>query len=203
MQTISYDNNFTGELPSEYFRSWNAMKVFDSSNSYLKTKSSFKAVQRTWTLEYTYSTTITIKGTKVHGSIPPSLGNITRVESLDLLQNELSGEIPQQLVELTFLAFFNLSHNCLTGRIPRGNQLNTFENSSYMGNSGLCGDPLTKKCDVFVGYGIGVVVGVVIENTVKGKKRDLWLGIASYSWRREPAAAARINNDEETLELEF
>ncbi|GKV46734.1 hypothetical protein SLEP1_g53709 [Rubroshorea leprosula] len=30
--------------------------------------------------------------------------------------------------------------------IPEGKQLNTFSNDSYIGNSGLCGLPLTKKC---------------------------------------------------------
>ncbi|PON80721.1 LRR domain containing protein [Parasponia andersonii] len=134
------------------------------------------------------------------GEILPSLGNLTAVESLELSRNKLCGEIPQRLVELTFLAFFNVSHNHLTGRIPRGTQLNTFENSSYAGNSGLCGDPLTKKCErsetskgsslstfdveedsespfldfcwktvVFV-FGIGIPVGVIIENTPKTKK---------------------------------
>ncbi|GMN27693.1 hypothetical protein TIFTF001_001763 [Ficus carica] len=165
------------------------MKFVDSSNSYLKTESSFEAVKRTWYVEYTYSTTITIKGTEVRygkiqevlviidfssnrfegeipdsigslqalmmlnlsnnilsGNIPSSLGNLTGVESLDLSQNRLSGEIPQNFVELTFVAFFNVSYNNLTGRVPRGNQLNTFENSSYIGNSGLCGEPLSKKC---------------------------------------------------------
>ncbi|GKU90864.1 hypothetical protein SLEP1_g4809 [Rubroshorea leprosula] len=29
----------------------------------------------------------------------------------------------------------------------RGNQFNTFGNDSYMGNSGLCGVPMTKNCD--------------------------------------------------------
>ncbi|PON80724.1 LRR domain containing protein [Parasponia andersonii] len=196
---LSY-NNFTGELPSEYFRSWNAMKVFDSSNSYLKAESSFEAVQRTWTLEYTYSTTITIKGTQVqYGKIQEVLVVI------DLSSNGFQGEIPDSIGSLQgvrerFLNSSWNSHSSPSSTVSRnGYQLNTFENNSYMGNSGLCGDPLTKKCDgsesskepasvsfegekdlespfrgfkwmtAFVGYGIGVVVGVVIENTVKRK----------------------------------
>ncbi|GMN27696.1 hypothetical protein TIFTF001_001769 [Ficus carica] len=243
-------NNFTGKLPSEYFQNWDAMKFVYSSNSYLKSESSFEAVKRTWYLEYTYSTTITIKGTEVQygkiqevlvvidfssnrfrgeipdsigglqalmmlnlsnnilsGNIPSSLGNLTRVESLDLSQNRLSSEIPQNFVELTFLSFFNVSYNNLTGRVPRGNQLNTFENSSYIGNSGLCGEPLSKKCGdsstlieptssfeenkdgdflesvfgefnwmtVVFGFGSGIVVGIILENTLMRKKREMWL----------------------------
>uniref|UniRef100_A0A803QRA3 Leucine-rich repeat-containing N-terminal plant-type domain-containing protein n=1 Tax=Cannabis sativa TaxID=3483 RepID=A0A803QRA3_CANSA len=264
-------NNFTGQFPSKYLENWNAMKVIESSTSYMKTESSFEAVRRTWMLEYTYSTSITMKGSEVPygkiqevlvvidlssnrfegkiseaigslqglrvlnlsnnvlwGEIPSSLGNIARVESLDLSQNQLSGTIPQSLVQLTFLAFFNVSRNNLTGRIPRGNQLNTFENSSYMGNLGLCGDPLTLKCGtsskdnlsepdleeddsssfidfswrtVVVGFAVGVIVGVIIENNVKTKKREyLWLWKKSnYNQRR----LVRKVDDEETLELKY
>ncbi|KAM5548959.1 receptor-like protein 7 [Rosa sericea] len=80
------------------------------------------------------------------GRIPPSLGNLKNLEALDLSQNKLSGEIPQVLLQLSFLEQFSVSHNNLTGRIPLGNQFNTFENTSYEGNPGLCGDPLPKKC---------------------------------------------------------
>ncbi|CAH1450237.1 unnamed protein product [Lactuca virosa] len=80
------------------------------------------------------------------GGILPSLGYLKNLESLDLSRNELCGEIPQQLVELGFLSIFNVSFNNLEGRIPHGKQFDTFENNSYMGNSRLCGQPLSKEC---------------------------------------------------------
>ena len=80
------------------------------------------------------------------GNISVSLENLTELESLDLSSNRLGGEIPAQLTSLTSLSVFNLSCNQLAGLIPQGKQFNTFENNSYIGNLGLCGLPLSKKC---------------------------------------------------------
>ncbi|KAL8479436.1 hypothetical protein ACS0TY_026359 [Phlomoides rotata] len=80
------------------------------------------------------------------GHIPSSLGNMTLLESLDLSTNQLHGKIPRQLTSLTFLAKLNLSMNNLEGQIPQSHQFLTFEDDSYIGNQGLCGFPLTKKC---------------------------------------------------------
>ena len=80
------------------------------------------------------------------GNIPPSLGNLTKLESLDISQNKLLGEISPQLTQIIFLEWFNVSHNNLTGSIPQGKQFETFEKDSFEGNLGLCGGPLSKKC---------------------------------------------------------
>jgi len=46
------------------------------------------------------------------------------------------------------LSHLNLSYNNLSGKIPSGNQLQVLDDqaSIYVGNPGLCGPPLTKKC---------------------------------------------------------
>ncbi|EXB37635.1 Receptor-like protein 12 [Morus notabilis] len=80
------------------------------------------------------------------GSIPSSLGNLTELESLDLSNNKLSGEIPPQLTRLTFLQSFDVSRNNLRGPIPQANQFGNMDNTSFEGNPGLCGNPLSKKC---------------------------------------------------------
>ncbi|KDO40510.1 hypothetical protein CISIN_1g0360492mg, partial [Citrus sinensis] len=90
---------------------------------------------------------LNLHNNNLQGHIPSCLGNLTNLESLDLSNNKFSGRIPQQLVELTFLAFFNVSDNYLTGLIPQGKQFATFDNTSFDGNSGLCGKPLSKGCE--------------------------------------------------------
>ncbi|XP_058111945.1 receptor-like protein 7 [Magnolia sinica] len=117
------------------------------------------------------------------GRIPVSLGNIKALESLDLSHNNVSGEIPWQLTKLNFLAVLDLSQNLLTGSIPQGQQFNTFMNKSFLGNLGLCGIPLSKKCEhveahasppvaqleskydwrsIWIGFGVGYGVGMGI-----------------------------------------
>ncbi|CAL8997618.1 unnamed protein product [Prunus brigantina] len=77
------------------------------------------------------------------GKIPSSFGNMRVLESLDLSKNNLSGRIPPQLANLTFLSFLNLTNNQLVGRIPTSTQFSTFPNTSFSGNKGLWGPPLT------------------------------------------------------------
>ncbi|KAJ1265442.1 hypothetical protein BS78_08G077100 [Paspalum vaginatum] len=81
------------------------------------------------------------------GPIPSQFGKLNQIESLDLSMNELSGEIPKELASLNFLSTLNLSYNRLVGRIPDSYQFSTFSGSSFLGNTGLCGPPLSKQCD--------------------------------------------------------
>ncbi|CAL5391015.1 unnamed protein product [Camellia sinensis] len=145
---------------------------------------------------------LNLSNNNLNGGIPSCLGNLTNLESLDLSQNKLSGEIPQQLALLFFLEFLNVSNNHLTGPIPHGQQFNTFENNSYEGNSGLCGDPLSRKCGkleappplnseqdndsafpskvdwIFIctGYVSGIVVGMVIGHTITTRYHEWFIG---------------------------
>ncbi|XP_058111874.1 receptor-like protein 7 [Magnolia sinica] len=117
------------------------------------------------------------------GRIPTSFEKLRDLESLDLSQNKLSGEIPWQLAELTFLEVLNLSQNLLVGTIPQSRQFLTFNNESFKRNLGLCGPPLSNKCEdaksapsptlstshserkydwelMWLGFGVGYGVGV-------------------------------------------
>ncbi|KAK2639639.1 hypothetical protein Ddye_027434 [Dipteronia dyeriana] len=77
------------------------------------------------------------------GRIPEGIGSLTTLESIDFSVNQLSGEIPQGFSKLSFLSYLNLSMNKLTGKIPSSTQLQSFDESSFMGNR-LCGPPLPE-----------------------------------------------------------
>ncbi|KAH9715657.1 Receptor-like protein 6 [Citrus sinensis] len=87
-----------------------------------------------------------LSGNQLQGVVPKSLANcnMLQIESLDLSMNNLSGKIPAQLASLNFLSVLNLSYNNLVGQIPTGTQLQSFSPTSYEGNKGLYGPPLTN-----------------------------------------------------------
>ena len=113
-------------------------------------------------------------------------------------------------MQLTFLASFDISYNNFTGSIPQGNQFDTFLNSSFEENLGLCGNLLSRKCEglpltfkenleysrssieidwtfVVIGYGSGFIIGLVMGHKMSARKLD-WLvnsfGIRKQKWQR-------------------
>ncbi|XP_009768166.1 BRASSINOSTEROID INSENSITIVE 1-associated receptor kinase 1 [Nicotiana tabacum] len=54
----------------------------------------------------------------ISGRIPNELGNLTELVSLDLYLNNLNGPIPDTLGKLQKLRFLRLNNNSLSGRIP-------------------------------------------------------------------------------------
>ncbi|XP_049372267.1 receptor-like protein Cf-9 [Solanum verrucosum] len=146
--------------------------------------------------------TLNLSHNRLEGHIPASLHQLSVLESLDLSSNKISGEIPQQLASLKSLEVLNLSHNHLVGCIPKGNQFDTFENSSYQGNDALRGFPLSKDCGgddgvaqttnpvelderggdssmiswqaVLMGYGCGLVIGLSIIYIMLSTQYPAW-----------------------------
>ncbi|KAH9310234.1 hypothetical protein KI387_038145, partial [Taxus chinensis] len=62
---------------------------------------------------------ITLVSLNLSGTIPPELGNLSRLENLTLADNYLTGPIPPQLGSLNSLKFLSLSRNLLSGPIPK------------------------------------------------------------------------------------
>ncbi|KAJ9540184.1 hypothetical protein OSB04_026690 [Centaurea solstitialis] len=86
---------------------------------------------------------LNLSGNKLTGRIPKNIGDMQLLESLDLSSNLLQGGIPLSVSNMTFLNWLNVSYNNLTGRIPTSTQIQSFNESSFIGNR-LCGPPLQK-----------------------------------------------------------
>jgi hypothetical protein len=63
-------------------------------------------------------TWLALGGNNLRGSLPAELGDLTRLNALDLLFNELTGSIPAELGNLARLWRLDLQENRLTGAIP-------------------------------------------------------------------------------------
>ncbi|XP_062147868.1 receptor-like protein EIX2 [Alnus glutinosa] len=85
-------------------------------------------------------------GNLLTGIIPQSIGDMKRLESLNLSSNHLSSVILPSLATLRFLSYLNLSDNNLSGKIPTSTHLQSFGASSYASNRYLCGLPPLKRC---------------------------------------------------------
>ncbi|XP_010662265.2 receptor-like protein 6 [Vitis vinifera] len=133
------DNKFIGDLPSEYFQNWDAMKLTDIANNlrYMQTHPKFQIPGYSWIDSYMYSMRMTNKGMQrfyeqipdifiaidfsgnnFKGQIPTSIGNLKGLHLLNLGGNNLTGHISSSLGDLTQLESLDLSQNQLSGEIP-------------------------------------------------------------------------------------
>ncbi|XP_060673860.1 probable LRR receptor-like serine/threonine-protein kinase At3g47570 [Ziziphus jujuba] len=61
---------------------------------------------------------LNLKSLQLAGSIPPSIGNLTYLTGINLMNNSFHGEIPQEMGRLLQLQLLNLSYNSFGGTIP-------------------------------------------------------------------------------------
>ncbi|KAF3639717.1 putative serine/threonine-protein phosphatase PP2A catalytic subunit-like isoform 1 [Capsicum annuum] len=145
-------NGFSGDLPVSLFEKFQAMKIVRENKVIINlSRNRFEGYLPSVIGDLIGLRTLNLSHNGLEGVIPASLHQLSILESLDLSSNKIGGEIPQQLVSLTSLEVLNLSHNHLVGCIPKGKQFDMFDNSSYQGNDGLRGLPLSKDCGGYDG----------------------------------------------------
>lgn len=67
-----------------------------------------------------YLVCLDLAGNRLHGPIPPSIGQCELLTMLRLEKNELEGSIPESLCECSYLCNIVLDHNRLSGLLPQG-----------------------------------------------------------------------------------
>ena len=128
---LSY-NNFSSKIPSEYFKTWNAMLMVHgrdkSQLEYMEDPSAYykdsimvmnKGVEMEFVKILTIFTSIDLSNNGFHGEIPDSVGTLKDLIVLNLSSNNFIGRIPSSLGNLIELESLDLSRNKLLGEIPQ------------------------------------------------------------------------------------
>ncbi|KAH9303607.1 hypothetical protein KI387_008011, partial [Taxus chinensis] len=90
-------------------------------------------------------TTLQISQSMLKGTIPPSISNLTQLQSLDLSLNNLTGHIPDGFTSLKNMQILSLSSNRLTGNIPSG-----FKNLTLLTYLDLSNNQLNGTVPAFI-----------------------------------------------------
>ncbi|CAL9761758.1 unnamed protein product [Musa acuminata subsp. burmannicoides] len=62
--------------------------------------------------------TLLLQNNKILGTVPPEIGKLSQLKTLDISSNQFTGEIPKSLGLLTQLVYLRLNRNNLSGQIP-------------------------------------------------------------------------------------
>ena len=138
-------NSIKGEIPNEIGKCTKLLDLRLGSN-YL-TGSIPSEIGRIKNLQIA----LNLSFNHLNGPVPPELGKLDKLVSLDLSNNHLSGDIPSELKGMLSLIEVNFSNNLLTGSIPFFVPFQKSANSSFLGNDGLCGAPLSISCKNSIG----------------------------------------------------
>ena len=79
------------------------------------------------------------------GKIPPQLGEIQSIETLNLSHNELFGSVPATFDEMSSLTNVEISYNFLEGPLPNKKAFSEAPFEALRNNKGLCGNAFGLK----------------------------------------------------------
>ncbi|XP_050289794.1 receptor-like protein 53 [Quercus robur] len=125
-------NNFSGRLPLEYFKTWNAMLMVpakdNSQPEYMGSQIDYykdsitvvnKGIEIFLVKILTIFMAIDLSNNRFYGEIPNSVGNLKGLIVLNLSSNSFMGHFPSSLGNLTELESLDLSQNKLSSEIPQ------------------------------------------------------------------------------------
>ncbi|CAL8165730.1 unnamed protein product [Prunus armeniaca] len=159
-------NNFSGEIPGRYLRTWRAMmphkddamsnhfrfEVLKFSEVYFQDAITVtnKGLEMELVKILTVFTSIDMSCNKFNGSIPGELGELKSLYGLNLSNNALTGTIPSSLGNLEQLESLDLSKNSLSGPIPQEVGGLTFLSFLDLSNNQLVGQiPVSTQISTF------------------------------------------------------
>ncbi|KAL3849237.1 hypothetical protein ACJIZ3_011119 [Penstemon smallii] len=105
-------------------------------------------------LQLPYLAVLDLSSNRIEGPVP-DLSLTPSLKSLMLNKNMFTGALTESIGGLSNLEVFWIgtsgywtcpSYNNLSGRVPQSGQALTFDETTYVGNAGLCGHPLNKSC---------------------------------------------------------
>nr|XP_043617168.1 probable LRR receptor-like serine/threonine-protein kinase At4g37250 [Erigeron canadensis] len=161
LKYLDFSNNLiSGEL-RELVKGWKSLELLNISDNSL----SGQLPENLGVL--TNLTVVSLKNNYIHGNVPTGFNSVTFLDlsanlingslpkdfgSSDLVyfnisHNRISGEIPPEFAnKIPTNATVDLSYNNLTGPIPESSVFFNQNQTSFSGNSELCGKPLKNLC---------------------------------------------------------
>lgn len=124
------ENKLSGDIPETFSSSYSLFELQLGSNL-LEGPVPCSLVKL-----HLFSSALNLSNNRLTGNIPVCLGDLDKLEILDLSSNS---EVPTELNSMISLIFVNISFNQLSGRLPSAwLKLEASYPGSFLGNPGLC-----------------------------------------------------------------